>query len=207
MNTPAPQGSSPRHNHRRRDLAVAFVLGGFAAMACAGIGALVVIESGLFNATATTPHLRIVGWAAHSAFIHSVRVRSGDVQAPARFSEAEVTAGFHRYDADCAMCHGAPGVPRAPWVRGMTPTPPFLLDAARRWTPAQLYWIVGRGIKMTAMPAWSETRSDGQIWDTVAFLEALPRLSPADYARMKAADIQAATPTSSTAIKALGPRQ
>jgi hypothetical protein len=39
---------------------------------------------------------------------------------------------------------------------------------------------------MTAMPAWGEVRTDGQLWDLVAFLEALPYLTAADYARMRA---------------------
>jgi hypothetical protein len=40
---------------------------------------------------------------------------------------------------------------------------------------------------MTALPAWGEVRTDGQLWDLVAFLEALPYLTAADYARMRAA--------------------
>ena len=128
------------------------------------------------------------GWAAHAAFISSVKARSGDIRAPAHFTRAEVAAGFHQYEADCVMCHGGPAVPRQAWVQGMTPTPPFLLDAARRWTPAQLYWIVGQGIKMTAMPAWRITRTGGEVWNLVAFLEILPYLSALDYAHMRAAD-------------------
>ncbi|HKT53815.1 MAG TPA: cytochrome c, partial [Caulobacteraceae bacterium] len=118
----------------------------------------------------------------------SVRLRARAVKAPARFSEAEVGAGFHAYDAECVMCHGAPGVAREPWVSGLTPTPPFLIDSARRWDAAQLYWIVGEGVKMTAMPAWRTTQTSNDIWNLVAFLEVLPDLSPADYARMRVAD-------------------
>jgi hypothetical protein len=76
----------------------------------------------------------------------------------------------------------------------MTPTPPYLEDAARRWRPEELYWIVGQGVKMTAMPAWGETRSNGQVWDLVAFLEALPDLTTADYARMRAGSGNARPP-------------
>jgi hypothetical protein len=45
--------------------------------------------------------------------------------------------------------------------------------------------VVGNGVKMTAMPSWSATRTKGQIWDLVAFLEAMPYLSADDYARMR----------------------
>ena len=39
---------------------------------------------------------------------------------------------------------------------------------------------------MTGMPAWSVAASDGQIWDIVAFLEAMPDMSPQAYQRMRA---------------------
>jgi mono/diheme cytochrome c family protein len=67
----------------------------------------------------------------------------------------------------------------------MTPSPPYLSDAARQWRPRELYWIVGQGARMTAMPAWSESRSDAQLWSLVAFLEAMPYLTPDEYARMR----------------------
>jgi mono/diheme cytochrome c family protein len=158
-----------------------------AGLVSVALGALIVIEGGLFNATASTPHLPAVALAAHTAFIRSVQVRARAIQPPARFTSAEVTAGFRDYDGSCAACHGGPGVPRADWAAGITPTPPFLEDAARRWRPGDLYWIVGQGVKMTAMPAWGEARSNGQLWDLVAFLEALPYLTTADYATMRRA--------------------
>ena len=34
---------------------------------------------------------------------------------------------------------------------------------------------------MTAMPAWGRTHSDELIWDMVAFVRTLPKLSPAQY--------------------------
>ena len=167
-----------------------------------GIGAFIVIEGGLFNATASTPHLPAVALAAHTAFIRSVQVRARGIEPPGRFTPAEVTAGFREYDVSCVACHGAPGIPRAGWAGGMTPTPPYLEDAARRWRPRELYWIVGQGVKMTAMPAWGETRSNGQVWDLVAFLEALPDLTTADYAKMRAASGDASPPNAMPAALA-----
>ncbi len=179
------QPSEPKRKVPWRELAVTWVLAWIVAGIIGGGAALAVISFGLFDSTATTPHYPAVGWAAHSAFMSSVKARAGVNRAPPSFNQAEVVAGFGEYQTDCEMCHGGPGVPRRGFVKGMTPTPPFLLDSARRWTPAQLYWIVGQGIKMTAMPAWRTTRSKGQVWDMVAFLEALPYLSAADYARMR----------------------
>lgn len=70
-------------------------------------------------------------------------------------------------------------------MEGLEPTPPYLLDVTDRWSPAELKVIVSEGVKMTAMPAWKFRRSEGQLWDLVAFLEALPQMSSADYLRLR----------------------
>jgi mono/diheme cytochrome c family protein len=166
--------------------AATFVVGIGVGMGLIGLVGLATVEFGLFDTTSTKPHAPIIAWATHETFIHSTRLRAKNVEAPPAFTAAEVLAGGQEYVADCEMCHGGPGVHRARWVRGMTPTPPFLLDVAERFTPSQLYWIIARGVKMTSMPAWIETRSKGQIWDVVAFVSTLPKLTPAEYAKIKA---------------------
>jgi hypothetical protein len=51
----------------------------------------------------------------------------------------------------------------------------------RSTTPAELFWTVKHGIKMSGMPAWSD-HSEEELWATVAFLEKLPRMSEQEYA-------------------------
>ena len=157
----------------------AWIVGG----ALLGAGALAVIECGLFDATATKPHSALVAWATHTAFLTSVRRRAGEAP-PVQYDAAQVADGFVLYKAHCVMCHGGPGVARADWVAGMNPTPPYIIDAARRFTAPQLYWIVSRGVKMTGMPAWRGVQTPAQTRDVVAFLEGLPYLSKDDYQRM-----------------------
>jgi mono/diheme cytochrome c family protein len=163
-----------------------YVAGGASAFLAIAVGAVVVVEGGLFNATASAPDIPAAAVVVHTAFITSVQLRARNIQPPGRFTSAQVAAGFRDYDASCAVCHGGPGVARADWTQGMTPTPPYIVDSARSFRPRELFWIVGQGARMTAMPAWGEVRTDGQLWDLVAFLEALPYLTAADYARMRA---------------------
>jgi hypothetical protein len=63
----------------------------------------------------------------------------------------------------------------------MMPAPPYLLDVQQRFTPEQLFWIVRNGIKMTGMPSWRDSMSDGQIWSVVAWLEVSAKLPPQTY--------------------------
>jgi hypothetical protein len=88
-----------------------------------------------------------------------------------------------------ALC-GLPWWPRnfaASWVDGLTPTPPYLFDAARQWSPSQLHFIIANGVKMTAMPAWKLTMSDQDIWSLVAFTHELRGISQRSFPCMRAA--------------------
>ena len=182
---------------------VKFVLGLAAAGLIAALAALAVIETGAFGVAASTPHGALLAWATHTTMIHAVAHDAADQTAPPGPTAAQVEAGFTLYDRDCVACHGGPGVARADWVAGMNPSPPFLLDAARHWSRGDLHWIVGNGVKMTGMPAWRESRDQAQIWDLVAFLQALPYVSPAAYAAMRRAQALA---TSRAAEAAAGRR-
>lgn len=160
-------------------------IAGFAA----GVAATVVLFSaaagalflGGFDTSASVPHIRAVGWAAHATMQHSVALRARRIHPPAAFSASDVAAGARLYNQNCIACHGGPGVPRAAWVSAMIPTPPYLVDAPRRWSRAELFEIVDHGVKMTAMPAWGLRYSQRDVWSLVAYLESLPRIPPRTF--------------------------
>lgn len=185
--TSRPSAERPGGWPRRHPVLLGGVLGLLVAGAIAAGIALCVMGFGLFDVAASTPHSNLMAWLVHTTMIRSVQNRAGEMRQPPGFSHDEVQQGFREYEAHCVMCHGAPGISRANWVRGLNPTPPYLMDAQRRWTPQQLTFIVANGIKMTAMPAWKLSRSPGEIRSIVAFLERLPNISVSQYARMRAA--------------------
>jgi Cytochrome C oxidase, cbb3-type, subunit III len=74
-------------------------------------------------------------------------------------------------------------VPRGDIAKGLYPKPADLSQSARLYTSSELLWIVKNGIKMSGMPAWAD-HSDEELWGTVAFIEKLPGMSEADYARL-----------------------
>src|SRR5262249_8064890 len=51
-------------------------------------------------------------------------------------------------------------------------------------TPAEQFWIIKHGVKMTGMPAWGVTHDDELLWDVVAFVRKLPELTPEQYETM-----------------------
>ncbi|MFL6726689.1 MAG: c-type cytochrome [Sphingomicrobium sp.] len=161
--------------------------GGFALAVLVPLGAFAFVKSGMFNTGASSPHTRFTEWLTHETMIHSVRSHAKAIEAPASASAAQVAAGFCAYEAHCVACHGASAVARERWVSGMEPAPPYLVDATRKWRPRELFWIARNGIKMTGMPAWRNAMSDAEIWDVVAFLEAVPKMDSQTYVRWRVA--------------------
>jgi mono/diheme cytochrome c family protein len=162
-------------------------MGGIAV--CGVIGALagVFLIMGGYNTAASSPHAKIIAWAAHTTMTNSVKRRAPDLPEPRTVSHETLVSGALLYEQNCVACHGGPGVPRAPWASAVLPTPPYLLDSNRKWTRGQLFEIIDHGVKLTAMPAWGEVLPHDQVMALVDFVEQLPRLKPAQFADLRQA--------------------
>ncbi len=173
-----------------------FFAGMVAALATCGALGMTVIQTGAFEARASKPDDPISAWVTHTTMSNAMRREARSVPAPASFTREQILAGLRLYQSRCIACHGGPGVARADWVQGLTPSPPYLIDASQRWTRPELYWMVKHGVKMTAMPAWGPTENDQEVWDVVAFLVAMPDIKPAEFQRIEAGrtQVQAAAP-------------
>ena len=151
---------------------------------CIGFAVLVaaiVIRAGLYDVSATREHTQFVYSLLETTMRYSVQRRARAIAVPSLAAPA-LARGAACYRDHCAQCHGGPGVaPEAIGTR-MQPLPGFLLDAAHRWRPQELYLITRDGIKMSGMPAWGWRLGEEDLWSIVAFLERLPELSPAAYA-------------------------
>ena len=145
------------------------------------LGVFLFVKSGIYNVAASHPHTKLTFWVTHETMIHSARRRGTHIEQPAHMGVAQLVRGFCTYETHCVACHGAAAVARQQWAAGMEPSPPYLLDSTSIWTAPQLFWIAKNGIKMTGMPSWRGSLSDGQIWDVVAFLEAMRDMPPQTY--------------------------
>jgi mono/diheme cytochrome c family protein len=148
------------------------------------LGGFAVIYPGAYDVAATSPHWPVTRWLMETARIRSIKAHAAGIQLPPNFDDpANIPMGVEHFAAHCAVCHGAPGVPRGDIAQGLYPPPPDLAKTARLYSPGELFWIVKNGIKMTGMPAWSD-HSDTELWATVAFVKKLPGMSEQDYARL-----------------------
>jgi mono/diheme cytochrome c family protein len=148
------------------------------------LGVVAVIYVGLYDVGATEPHWPATRWILETARVRSIKAHAAGVTIPAAFDDpAKIPMGVEHFAAHCAVCHGAPGVPKGDIARGLYPAPPDLGNAAALYSPGELFWIVKHGIKMTGMPAWSD-HSDDELWATVAFLQKLPGMTQDEYAKL-----------------------
>jgi mono/diheme cytochrome c family protein len=96
-------------------------------------------------------------------------------------SHAAIRAGEDLYRKNCSLCHGPSGHGDGPQAKSLDPPPADLrnLSGARA---DRGYWFlrIQRGGKegplareRSAMPGWGEHLTDEQIWQLVAFLNAL----------------------------------
>lgn len=164
---------------KRVSIKIAAAAGLFLALAAAG--ALAFIYSGVYDIAATTPHFDVTHRVLRTVMEQSVKRQAREVKVPELDDPEKVHAGFRSFHAMCVTCHGAPGMPESEINKGLYPQAPDLAEAAKGWTPAELYVIVKRGIKMSGMPAWEPTHSGEQLWALVAFLKVLPTMPAAEY--------------------------
>lgn len=147
-----------------------------------GSGGILFAWSGLYSVAASSGHFPMVQWFLHYALQRSVATQSLAVGAPPPLDDpALLRRGAGHYDSGCAPCHGAPGTPRQGVPLRMLPQPPYLPEAAKAWTTKELFWIVRHGLKYTGMPSWPAPEREDEVWAMVAFLRALPPMTPEIY--------------------------
>ncbi|NDV88870.1 c-type cytochrome [Aurantimonas aggregata] len=157
----------------------------FAAIAGAVVLAFAVSLSGLVPIAASSGHFGPVGWFLHFTMQNVVDRQSMLIEVPEDIDlddPALVRRSVGHFATGCAACHGAPGVPQSPVVLSMTPPPPRLEAQVPEWEDRELFWIVKHGIKYSGMPAWPTLDRDDEVWAQVAFLRALPEMTPQIYA-------------------------
>lgn len=147
-------------------------------------GLLAVAYLGIVDVAATTAHNDAVEWFLVTTRDRSIDSRAERIEVPPLDDPRMLRTGLEHYHAMCVTCHGAPGVDPAELAQGLNPMPPDLYS--EKDSPAETFWVVKHGIRMTGMPAFGPTHSDDALWALTAFVQRLPDLSAEDYAQMVA---------------------
>lgn len=145
------------------------------------IGTTAFVYLGVYNIAADEPHTPAVYSTLERLRDRSIQVRARGITPPPDLASAQrVSIGAGLYGEMCSGCHLGPGVEKSEMSQGLYPQAPELARA-QDLTPAQQFWIIKHGVKLSAMPAWGKTHPDPLIWDMVAFVRKLPGMTPEQY--------------------------
>lgn len=149
------------------------------------VGALF-IYSGVYDVSATNSHWPITRWMLHTVQEQSVNARVDEIDVPESLNKDQQAhiRGAKIYGEVCQMCHLGPGVRATALYQGLMPVPPDLQEVAAHHTPEYLFQATKHGIRMTGMPAWGETYPDKVLWDLVAFMQRMPRMTSEEYEQL-----------------------
>lgn len=138
--------------------------------------------SGLYPVGADVPHWSITRQAIGMVREHAIERRTADIKLASLNDPGEIREGAEHYSKMCVGCHLAPGMSQSDLREGLYPKPPNLTRFAPH--PAEAFWIIKHGLKMTGMPAWGESHDDQTIWAIVAYLQKQPKMSVAEYRQL-----------------------
>lgn len=86
----------------------------------------------------------------------------------------------------CSICHGIEGRGDTTIGRNLYPKVPDMTQSqTQELSDGELYYIIFHGIRLTGMPAWGSEDKPEAIWDLVALIRRLPKLSPEELKRLQ----------------------
>lgn len=138
------------------------------------------IYTGTYDVAASHPDPPFVRAILNATSDRSIETHAKPVPGMPELSDALAAQGFSAFDQTCRLCHGAPGIEPEPFADGLYPKAPELSESTDL-NPAELFWIIKNGIKMTAMPSFAPTYRDDEIWPIVAFVRRLPGINRDEY--------------------------
>ena len=139
------------------------------------------VYGGVYNIGADAPHSKLVYVGIEELREHAIKHHSRNIVMPKDLSDPRrIETGAGLYQEMCTGCHLGPGIEPSELSQGLYPPAPELAKLPSR-PAAEQFWIIKHGLKLSAMPAWGKTHSDELIWDMVAFIRQLPRMSPQQY--------------------------
>jgi mono/diheme cytochrome c family protein len=172
-----------------------FIFGIIVTLACIAAGAYVYFSRGYAPVATSAPALPFEKKLAKMA-LEAYIEKQAPKKAPIQADEAAYSAGAAIYKMNCAVCHGLPGAPQTPIAKGEYPKPPQLFKGhgVTDDPVGETYWKVANGIRLTGMPAFSQSLSETQMWQVSLLLKNADKL-PASVQQDLGGTIQMQAPT------------
>jgi copper transport protein len=97
-----------------------------------------------------------------------------DTPNPVPLTDQAIIVGQSAFQANCIACHGVGGAGDGPSASGMSPPPAnLLMGHAIYHADAEFFNWIRNGKPGTAMPAFTESLTEEQIWSTIHYIRSL----------------------------------
>lgn len=155
-----------------------FLLGGIAALLALLFIVFCVTAIGLFPTNADSLPNNVERRIATYALNASMERHARRITNPLAVTNDDLISGMKLYTMNCAQCHGSLDLKPSSLQDSMYPPPPQLLLRPVYRPEWRTFYLISTGIRYTAMPAWSHTLEDKDIWRITAFLSQFRHLPP-----------------------------
>jgi mono/diheme cytochrome c family protein len=135
---------------------------------------------GVLPAGADAKPLPFEHWAAMRSLHASIAKETVGVVNPLQPTDANLAGGLKLYGANCAVCHGAADAKPSNLALGFYIAAPQLAKDGVEDDPESVtHWKLVHGIRFSAMPAFSGTLSDDDLWKITLFVNHMDKLPAA----------------------------
>ncbi|MBV8141908.1 MAG: cytochrome c [Verrucomicrobia bacterium] len=157
----------------------------FTLVVLAGVGYFAV-KTGIVPADADSKPAALESWVANTALHAALERDTKDLRNPIQPSDENLITGVHLYAENCAICHGASDGKPSKLAQGFyIEAPQLAKDGVEDDPEAVSFWKVKHGIRFTAMPSFTSTLKEEEIWKIAMFLRQMDKLPPAVDAEWK----------------------
>jgi thiosulfate dehydrogenase len=155
----------------------------------------IAVKTGILPANADGKPSQLEEWAANTALQAAIERDTKGLSNPLQPSDDNLIAGVHLYAANCAICHGTSDAKPSKLAQGFyIVAPQFAKDGVEDDPESASFWTVKHGIRFTAMPSFTTTLPDEDIWKVAMFLKRMDKLPSAVDTEWKRVPSVAATP-------------
>jgi len=121
---------------------------------------------------------------------------------PVQVDETNLVAGAEVYRDHCAVCHGYHGQPSSLGARMFPDAPPLwekhhgnAVVGVSDDPPAETYWKVANGIRLTGMPSYQKILTETEMWQVSILLANADKPLPPAALTILRKGVQPAPPT------------
>jgi thiosulfate dehydrogenase len=166
----------------------------FTLVVLAGVGYFAV-RAGIVPANADSKPAALESWVANTALHAALERDTKELKNPIQPSDENLITGVHLYAENCSICHGASDAKPSKLAQGFyIEAPQLAKDGVEDDPEAASFWKVKHGIRFTAMPSFTTTLQDEEIWKIAMFLQQMDKLPPTVDTEWKKVPSVAATP-------------